>query len=99
MKACVILNPASGRGRAAHLRSRIERALRASALDFILLQSEQPLHAVDLAAQAVREGYETIISAGGDGTLNEIVNGISRDFPARPLVSLALVRAMTLLPV
>lgn len=78
MKACVILNPASGRGRAARLRSRIEKALRDSSFDFILLQSERPLHAIELAAQAVRDGYETIISAGGDGTLNEIVNGIMR---------------------
>ena len=76
MKACVILNPTSGRGRAARLRSRIERALHASSLDFTLLQSERPLHAVELALQAVRDGFETVISAGGDGTLNEILNGL-----------------------
>ncbi|GAB4420620.1 MAG: diacylglycerol kinase family lipid kinase [Anaerolineales bacterium] len=76
MKTCVILNPVSGRGQGARLRPRIEAALRASSLDFNLLQTEQPLHAITLAAQALREGCQTIISAGGDGTLNEIVNGI-----------------------
>jgi YegS/Rv2252/BmrU family lipid kinase len=78
MKICVILNPVSGRGQAARLRSRVESALRASDLDFTLLQSQRPLHAVELGAQAVRDGYEIIISAGGDGTLNEIVNGLMR---------------------
>ncbi len=78
MKVCVILNPVSGRGRAARLRSRVERALNNSSLDFNLVQSERPLHAIELAAQASRDGYDTIISAGGDGTLNEIVNGLMR---------------------
>ena len=76
MKICVILNPASGRGRAARLIPHIERMLRASSLDFDLLQSERPLHAIDLAAQAARDGYEAVISAGGDGTVNEIINGL-----------------------
>jgi len=78
MKVCVILNPVSGRGRAARLRSRIERALQASSLDFDLLQSERPLHATELAFQAARDGFEIVISSGGDGTLNEIVNGLMR---------------------
>jgi len=36
-----------------------------------------PGHAQVLAAQAVRDGFGVIIAAGGDGTLNEVVNGIA----------------------
>lgn len=35
-----------------------------------------PTHAVELARQAALDGYELIISAGGDGTIHEIINGL-----------------------
>ena len=78
MKTLVILNPASGRGRARRLIPAIQQALRASGLDFDLLLSERPWHTVELAERAAREGRETIITAGGDGTANEAINGLMR---------------------
>ena len=78
MKTTVILNPASGRGRGGKIRPTLERLLRASGLDFNLLQSERPWHTVDLAERAAREGCEVLITAGGDGTANEAINGLMR---------------------
>lgn len=78
MKTIVIVNPASGRGRARKLIPTIERILRASGLDFDLLPSERPWHAAEMAEAAARQGVDAVIAAGGDGTVNEVVNGLMR---------------------
>jgi len=38
--------------------------------------TEAPGHAIELAKSAGKMGYELVVSVGGDGTLNEIVNGL-----------------------
>jgi diacylglycerol kinase (ATP) len=35
-----------------------------------------PTHAIDLARQAAEDGYSTVIAAGGDGTIHEVINGL-----------------------
>ena len=38
--------------------------------------TEAPGHARELAKSAAKKGYELVVSVGGDGTINEIVNGL-----------------------
>lgn len=38
--------------------------------------TEAPGHARELAKSAVKKGYELVVSVGGDGTINEVVNGL-----------------------
>lgn len=45
--------------------------------DCALKQTAAAGGARPLAAEAIREGFETVVAAGGDGTLNEVLNGIS----------------------
>ena len=78
MKTIVIVNPASGRGHARKQIPTIERILRASSLDFDLLQSERPWHTAEIAEAAARRGIDAVIAAGGDGTVNEAINGLMR---------------------
>jgi diacylglycerol kinase (ATP) len=72
----LIANPASGRGKGAQAISGIERSLQNYALDFDLVRTEYPWHASELTRQAVGEGYDVIVAVGGDGTVNEVLNGL-----------------------
>jgi diacylglycerol kinase family enzyme len=45
-------------------------------LDLTVVTTEQKLHAVEIAKTAKSDGYELIIGFGGDGTLNELANGL-----------------------
>ncbi len=72
----VIVNPASGRGAAGRAIPLIKAQLKSQNLDFDIVTTEQPWHAVELTKQAVMEGYDIIVAAGGDGTVNEVLNGL-----------------------
>lgn len=79
----IILNPASGAGRAAKRRPILERALSARSLDYTIRESTSPGHAVELAGEALRAGATVVAAAGGDGTVHEVANGLLQ---ARPHV-------------
>jgi len=72
----VILNPHAGSGRGNKDKARILRTLNLSEMQYEFAVSEYPKHTIQLAAQAIEGGYRNLIVAGGDGTLNEAVNGI-----------------------
>jgi len=72
VRACVIFNPAA-RGQKAE---RFRRSLGIIASECELKLTTAPGDARRLAKAAVQEDFDTIIAAGGDGTLNEVLNGI-----------------------
>jgi len=72
----VIVNPAAGAGATAKKWPRIRKALESSGIRFEHDLTEAPGHATELAKSAVGRGYDMVVSVGGDGTLNEIVNGL-----------------------
>lgn len=51
---------------------------RAELLGFTIEQTETAGDAVTLAAEAAEAGFSTVVAAGGDGTVNEVVRGIDR---------------------
>jgi diacylglycerol kinase (ATP) len=69
-RTCIIINPAA-RGAKARL-ERLERIAR----DVVIKTTRGPGDAEAQAERAVDQGYETIVAAGGDGTINEVVNGM-----------------------
>jgi len=78
MKYYVIVNPTSGRGTGEKAVPEIEKWLKAYNLDYTLVRTERPWHAADLAQHAACEGYQVVVAASGDGTINEIMNGLMR---------------------
>ncbi len=74
----VIVNPTAGRGAALRAIPAIQEALSERRLQFDLVCTECPWQAADLAESAILHGFDTLVSAGGDGTTNEIINGILR---------------------
>ena len=72
----VILNPTAGRGYGAQVEPRLRNCLTAQGLRFDLERTDGPWHAAELARRAAEDGFGTIVSAGGDGTANEVINGL-----------------------
>lgn len=75
MRICVIFNPVAKGEKAGRFRRHLDLIARESTLK----QTSAPDSAAALAAQAVREGFDVVVAAGGDGTLNEVLNGISQE--------------------
>jgi len=73
----LIVNRIAGNGRCGKLYPSVEKYLRDAKMDFTPMFTERPGHAVELAKQAAMAGYDAVVSMGGDGTLNEVVNGIA----------------------
>jgi YegS/Rv2252/BmrU family lipid kinase len=72
VQACVIFNPSARGEKAEVLYARMQGLFP----NCLWRRTAEAGHARELAAQAVRSGIQTIIAAGGDGTANEVVNGI-----------------------
>ncbi len=70
-----IVNPASGRGKGKAFGRRLEEMLSPLKLDYQLVYTDKPMHAQDLAAKAAKD-FAVIVTVGGDGTFQEILNGV-----------------------
>ena len=75
-QARVIVNPVAGAGRTAKKWPQIMALLKGVGLHFEHDLTEAPGHAIELAKSAAKKGYQLVVSVGGDGTINEIVNGL-----------------------
>lgn len=76
-KAMVILNPSSGKEKAEENEVRIAEALQELGYKVDVRVTEKKNDATAYAKIACEERYDAVISVGGDGTLNETINGLA----------------------
>ena len=70
----IIGNPNSGRAGSKNYLEQYAKTLRSGGLEVEVMNTKHPNHATDLATLA---GDRLVIAAGGDGTVNEVINGLS----------------------
>lgn len=73
-----MFNPAAGKGRTARDRDAIRAALEKAGAGGSFVETERAGHGIALAENAARDGAEAVVAIGGDGTVNEVVNGLLR---------------------
>jgi diacylglycerol kinase (ATP) len=74
-RSFVIVNPASAAGATGRRWDRIAKLLRSSLGEFEHVFTRAPSEATTLSRAALRDGFEMVVSVGGDGTLNEVGGG------------------------
>ena len=74
--AKVIVNPVAGAYSTRRKWPRISKLLRLVGLSFDYEYTEGVGHAIELARAATSDGYRYLVAVGGDGTVNEVANGI-----------------------
>ncbi len=72
----VIVNPNAGNGKGGRDWDNISSLLQKAMIPFTPKITERKGHAIMYASDGINEGYRHLIAIGGDGTLNEVVNGI-----------------------
>jgi diacylglycerol kinase (ATP) len=72
----LIINPTSAGGQAQKLWPRIQSALDQEQLSYDYFFTEHKGHAIQLVKESTRLGQRQFVVVGGDGSLNEVVNGL-----------------------
>ncbi|MCU1600605.1 MAG: diacylglycerol kinase [Frankiales bacterium] len=91
MRALLVVNP-KATTTSARARDVLAHAL-ASEVKLDVAETTHRGHARELAEQATKDGFDVVVALGGDGTVNEVVNGLLHGGPREDLPSLGVVPA------
>jgi YegS/Rv2252/BmrU family lipid kinase len=77
MKIIFIVNPIAGKGHALKMVPEIESVMgRLEKIEYSIQYTEKPGHATEIARHAAEQGADIVFAVGGDGTVNEVANGL-----------------------
>ncbi|MGE5223154.1 MAG: diacylglycerol/lipid kinase family protein [Omnitrophica WOR_2 bacterium] len=74
----ILYNPAADKGRARKILPQVKELLQKYGIGYDLTLTERPGHAVELSRELAEAGCPLVVAAGGDGTVNEVINGLMR---------------------
>jgi diacylglycerol kinase (ATP) len=91
-KTVLIVNPRSANGVTGRNWPRIDEEIRRGlGASYDVKFTERQGHATGLTNEAIKDGYELVVAVGGDGTINEVVNGFfEKEKPLNPKAALAV---------
>src|SRR3954466_7270410 len=95
-KAALFYNPLSGR-RKKHRVKDVEAAvaiLRAAGIEVEVAPTKAASDAAAQVRMAVRDGFDTIIACGGDGTIHDVLQGLAGKDEALGIIPLGTANAM-----
>jgi len=91
MKTFAVINPHSGGGRTGRTAKSIAQKLAEVSGPLTVAMTAGPMDAATITRHALRDGFGRVIAVGGDGTINEVVNGFFENGSAiNPEAELAL---------
>jgi len=76
MEYKIIVNPVAGKGRTITLIEKVSDILRERKVKFQFVLTKAPGDATELTKEATKEGWQVIVSLGGDGTASEVISGL-----------------------
>jgi diacylglycerol kinase (ATP) len=80
----VVVNPVSGRGAGARSIPEIRQRLDAYGMKYEIVVTERPWHGAEVAGEAAVAGCDVVVAVGGDGTANEVLNGLMQAWERHP---------------
>ncbi len=75
-KTLFIINPVSGTGRQKNIETVIKENLDHDLFDYSVRYTEHIHHGTELAREAADQGYDCIVAVGGDGSVNDVAQGL-----------------------
>lgn len=81
-RAFVIVNPVAGGGRTRRAWSQLQHVLHGVNVEIQVVETTGIGSGIELSRAAVRDGWPLVVAVGGDGTVNEVVNGVMDGAPS-----------------
>ncbi len=78
-KICFIHNPISGVRKIGRLEDLVRDHLDMDKFTYVIRETARPKDAMKLASEAVQQKFDIVVAVGGDGTINEVVQGMGSD--------------------